>query len=124
MWKRYIVEIGTGLDLHGLDVTKAAKKAVKDAVSHSCLCGVSDIFGIKEPEDFSRRFKVDIKTAAPFPDQVDRQAVREELPLGQGQISVQQGGLAAGGLHVDQFGEGDQIVVVNAALTVYIDTEE
>ena len=124
MWKRYIVEIGTGLDLHGLDVTKAAKKAVKDAVSHSCLCGVSDIFGIKEPEDFSRRFKVDIKIAAPFPDQVDRQAVREELPLGQGQSSVQQGGLAAGGLHVDQFGEGDQIVVVNAALTVYIDTEE
>ncbi|MGD8844363.1 MAG: Lin0512 family protein [Desulfobacteraceae bacterium] len=31
--KRFIVEIGTGADLHGKDVTKAACRAVKDAIS-------------------------------------------------------------------------------------------
>jgi uncharacterized protein (TIGR02058 family) len=30
--KRFIVEIGTGADLHGEDVTKAACRAVKDAI--------------------------------------------------------------------------------------------
>ena len=40
MLKRYIVEFGMGADLHGGDVTKAAVKAVKDATSRSCLCGM------------------------------------------------------------------------------------
>ena len=35
--KRFIVELGMGTDLHGGDVTKAAKRAVRDAVSKSCL---------------------------------------------------------------------------------------
>ena len=35
--KRFIVEIGTGIDIHGEDATKAACRAVKDAVSRSCL---------------------------------------------------------------------------------------
>ena len=37
---RYIIEFGMGTDFHGQDVTKAACKAVKDAVSRSCLCGL------------------------------------------------------------------------------------
>jgi uncharacterized protein (TIGR02058 family) len=32
--KRYVVEFGYGVDLHGQDVNKAAQKAVKDAISH------------------------------------------------------------------------------------------
>ena len=34
--KRFVVEIGSGVDLHGEDVTKAACRAVKDAISRSC----------------------------------------------------------------------------------------
>ena len=41
--KKFIVEFGMGTDFHGQDVTKAAKKAVKDAVSRSCLCGLEDV---------------------------------------------------------------------------------
>ena len=40
--KKYIVELGLGSDFHGQDVTKAAKKAAKDAISHSCLCGLEE----------------------------------------------------------------------------------
>ena len=36
--KRFIVELGTGADLHGEDVTEAACRAVKDAISSNCLC--------------------------------------------------------------------------------------
>jgi len=43
--KRFVVELGYGADLHGGDVTKAAQRAVKDAISRSCLCGLFDILG-------------------------------------------------------------------------------
>ena len=35
--KRIITELGAGADLHGRDMTKAAKRAVEDAMRHSSL---------------------------------------------------------------------------------------
>ncbi|MEA2775561.1 MAG: hypothetical protein QOF90_967, partial [Acetobacteraceae bacterium] len=35
--KRVILELGTGNDLHGGDYTKAALRAVQDAIHHSSL---------------------------------------------------------------------------------------
>ncbi len=35
--KRFIVEIRTGIGLHGEDVTKAACRAVDNAISRRCL---------------------------------------------------------------------------------------
>ena len=35
--KRVILEMGTGNDLHGADYTKAALRAVQDALHHSSL---------------------------------------------------------------------------------------
>ena len=46
-YRRYLVEIGTGVDLHGEDATKAAQRAVKDAISHSSMIGLSQLFKIK-----------------------------------------------------------------------------
>ncbi len=46
-YRRYLVEVGTGIDLHGEDVTKAAQRAVKDAISHSSMVGLSQLFKIK-----------------------------------------------------------------------------
>ncbi len=37
MAKRVILEMGTGNDLHGGDYTKAALRAVQDAIHHSSL---------------------------------------------------------------------------------------
>jgi hypothetical protein len=39
-YRRYLLEVGTGIDLHGMDETKAAQRAVKDAISHSSMVGV------------------------------------------------------------------------------------
>lgn len=115
--KRYIVEIGTGIDLHGGDVTNAAIKAIKDAVSHSCLCGLFDIVGITGPE----QMHVEVKVACPYPEKINEQEVRKAVPFGSTSLEVAPGGLTVRGLSVPQLGEGDTIVVAVAALTVYID---
>ena len=46
--KKYIVEFGLGTDFHGQDVTKAAAKAAKDAISRSCLCGLEQVLGLTD----------------------------------------------------------------------------
>ena len=115
--KRYIVEIGTGIDIHGESVTKAACRAVKDAVSRSCLCGLLEILGLNNLEDV----EVDILVASPNPDQVDLEQVMAEVPIGRKSARAVGGGMTAQGICVPQFAPGcDQIVVANAAVTVFI----
>lgn len=118
MMKRFIVEFGTGVDLHGGDNTKAAKKAVKDAISHCCLCGLHDALGL---DDMSR-LKVVIKVGVPSPEKLDVEELKVLIPFGTVEVEeVVVGGLSATGMHVDSMGEGDQIVIANAALTVWVD---
>ena len=115
--KRFIVEIGTGIDIHGENVTKAACRAVKDAVSRSCLCGLLEILEINNLEDVV----VEIQVAAPNPEQVDLEKVIAEVPIGRKSAVAVQGGMTARGLCVPQFAPAcDQIVVANAAITVFV----
>ena len=116
MWKRYLVEIGTGIDLHGMDVMEAATRAVKDAVSHCCMCGLVDALGVT---DLKTGMRVSMKIAAPDPDGVDPEALKKLLITDNVEVEVVQGGMLQPGLHVDEFGRGDQIMVVNVGLTVY-----
>jgi uncharacterized protein (TIGR02058 family) len=114
---RFIVEIGTGADLHGEDVTKAACRAVRDAISRSCLCGLAEIMEIK---DFST-VHVDILVASPRPDDVDLEQVKAIAPIGQKSACAVAGGMVVEGLCVPDFApDCSQIVVVNAAVTVSI----
>jgi uncharacterized protein (TIGR02058 family) len=116
MLKRYIIEIGMGVDLHGRDLTKAAIKAVKDASSRSCLCGIEDILG-KDP----LKMHVNVKIGCSYPEKIDTEAVLNAIPVGRGEIEVVQGGLGVHGLEVPAFGEGNTIEVVVAALTVFVE---
>lgn len=116
--KRFIVEIGTGVDLHGEDVTKAACRAVKDAVSRSCLCGLAEIVGIQDLQ----AVEVEILVAVPRPEKVDLSQVMAQVPIGNKTAHAVEGGLMVKGLCVAQFASGcDQIVVANAAVTVSVD---
>ncbi len=115
--KRFIVEIGTGADLHGENVTKAACRAVKDAVSRSCLCGLVEIMGIQD----LAAVVVDIHIACPNPDQVDPDQVKAVVPIGQKTLNAVEGGMKIAGLCVPHFApDCDQIVVANAAVTVSV----
>jgi uncharacterized protein (TIGR02058 family) len=115
--KRYIIEIGTGIDMHGGDVTNAAQKAIKDAVSNSCLCGLFDIVGISDPN----QMHVHVKIACPYPERLNREEIMKAVPFGSTQLEVEEGGLTVRGLNLPLLGDGDTIVVAVAALTVYID---
>lgn len=117
--KRFVVEIGSGVDLHGEDVTKAACRAVKDAISRSCLCGLVEIMGIEDLQDM----QVDILVACPKPDEVDLEQVKATVPIGQKTARAVEGGMNAKGICVPNFApDCDQIVVANAAVTVSIRT--
>ncbi|MDR3589235.1 MAG: Lin0512 family protein [Negativicutes bacterium] len=117
--KRYIVEIGTGADLHGGDVTKAAQRAVKDAVSRSCLCGLFDILGIDSPH----RMYVEVKLGCPQPEMIREAEVLAMIPFGTASLEVAAGGLAVRGLALPELGAGDTIVIAVAAVTVYVDMD-
>lgn len=118
--QRFIVEIGTGADLHGGDVTKAAQRAIKDAVSHSCLCGLFDITGIQSPNDMV----IKVKVACPYPEKLKPEEVLKAVPFGSTQLEAVSGGLTVRGLDLPELGEGDTIVVAVAALTVYVNTNK
>ena len=68
---RYIIEFGMGTDFHGQDVSKAAAKAVKDAVSRSCLCGLSEVLRL---EDLNQ-VKITVTVAVPRPEEVNPKLV-------------------------------------------------
>lgn len=76
---RFVVEFGMGADFHGQDVNKAACKAVKDAVSRSCLCGLTEVLGIPA-SDLDARVDIKVTVATSRPEDVDSAAVAACLP--------------------------------------------
>jgi len=116
--KRFAIELGYGADLHGEDMTKAAVRAVKDAVSRGCLCGILEICG----RDRFQGVYVDARIGVPQPEKVDREAVLAAIPIGEKSLEVVPGGMLAAGLEVPCFGPGASgIVMACAALTVSVD---
>src|SRR4030088_3682607 len=73
---RWITEMGMGVDVHGKDSTKAAKRAVSDAIRHSSL-GFFRMVGKTSSDMF-----VDVTIGVPDPGAVDTSAVAKELPYG------------------------------------------
>lgn len=116
--RRYIIEFGMGADFHGQNVCKAAEKAVRDAVSRSCLCGLSEVLGL---EDLDRDVKIQVTVAVSRPEEVDRQAVAACLPIGKVDVRAVEGGLTVPGLYLPQFGDrDDSIEVAIAAVEVEV----
>jgi uncharacterized protein (TIGR02058 family) len=115
--KRFIVEIGTGIDLHGENATKAACRAVRDAVSRSCLCGLMEILKIEKLDEV----QVEILVASPKAQEVDLAQVMAEVPIGRKTARAVEGGMTVQGLCVPHFApKCDQILVANAAITVHV----
>ena len=67
--KRMVLEIGMGTDIRGADYTKAAVRALRDALWHNSL-SVADALG----RDVDAMV-VDVTIGVPRPDRVDKEAV-------------------------------------------------
>ncbi len=108
--KRVILELGAGNDLHGGDYTKAAVRAVHDAIHHSSLSLIRTL-GLD-----SRAMEVEVTIGVQRPEQVDRTAVQAALPHGTVTVRV-----VRGGLDVAQEDSGDVAVIASAAVAVRLD---
>jgi len=107
---RCITEMGMGVDVHGRDATKAARRAVSDAIRHSSLSFVR-LMG-KTPNDMI----VDVTIGVPDPTTVDTAAVAGELPYGTVTVTA-----VKGGLEVPAESGSDAILIANAAVIVSLD---
>jgi uncharacterized protein (TIGR02058 family) len=104
--KPQVLEFGMGVDVHGRDSTKAACRAVSDAIRHSSL----PLF--QEVRARGGKMLVDVTVAVPDPASVALDVVRRELP--HGEVTVQ---AVAGGLRVP----GADTIIACAAITVSVD---
>ncbi len=75
--KRVILELGTGNDLHGGDYTKAALRAVQDALHHSSLSLLRSL------DIDPASMQVEVMIGVQQPGRVDAAAVKASLPHGQ-----------------------------------------
>ena len=105
--KRIILEMGTGNDLYGEDYTKAAKRAVQDAIHHSSLT----LF--KSLNINPNTMQIELNLAAQKPDEIDLEAVVDELPYGQVTPKA-----VFGGLNIHDETTDRTSVIVNAGIIV------
>ena len=110
--KRMVLQIGMGTDIRGADYTKAAVRALRDALWHNSL-SVANALGL--PVD---AMQVAVTIGVPHPELVDKAAVLAVLPHGTGTVSVVEGGLEIAG------DSGNTTVVANAAAVVRLDLPE
>ena len=115
--RRFVIEVGMGVDQHGQDNTRAAEKAVQDAIHRSCLCGMREVAGIKSPDEIL----VEVLIGCPNPDSVDTERVLKALPIGRRKITVQKGGLSGKTLFIPEMGDKtDEMIAAVAMVTVYV----
>jgi uncharacterized protein (TIGR02058 family) len=110
--KRMVLQIGMGTDIRGQDYTKAAVRALRDALWHNSL-SVANALGL--PVD---AMQVEVTIGVPHPERVDKEAVLAVLPHGTGTVSVVEGGLEIANE------SGNTTVVANAAAVVRLDLPE
>ena len=109
-WKRVVLEIGMGTDIRGTDYTKAAVRALRDALWHNSLT-VATAVG-KSSDDM----QVEVLIGVPKPALVDKAEVLAVLPHGTGTVTV-----VEGGLEIPNEAGTDKTVIAQAAAVVRLD---
>ena len=107
---RVILELGSGNDLHGSDYTKAAIRAVQDALHHSSLSFIRTLGLDKKTID------VEVTIGVQRPERVDLEKIKASLPVGN--ITAK---AVKGGLDVADADGNDPAVIASAAIAVRID---
>ena len=111
--RRVILELGSGNDLHGGDYTKAARRAVDDAIHHSSLTLLRTL------ALDAAQMRVEVTIGVQRPERVDAAAVAATLPHGEVTVRVVKGGLDL----VDPE-TGDIAVIASAAVAVRLDLSQ
>ena len=107
--KRLILEMGTGNDLYGGDYTKAACRAVQDALHHS------SIVLFKSLGYDHQAMRVQVTIGVQEPDKVDIAVVTAELPRGRAEVTA-----VFGGLNVHDADQQTTHVIATAAVEAFL----
>lgn len=107
--KRIILEMGTGNDLYGMDYTKAAKRAIQDALHHSSIVMFKSL-GIDH-----QQMEVRVTIAVQEPDKLDIEALAAELPRGRATVTG-----VTGGLNVHDSDNDQTHVIATAAVEAFV----
>ena len=107
---RIILEMGHGNDMHGGDYTKAALRAVQDAIHHSSLPFMRSL------EIPYEELEIEVTIGVQKPEAVDAEAVRKSLPVGKASVK-----LVKGGLDIPYPERSGSSVIATAAIAVRYD---
>lgn len=108
--KRMVLEIGMGTDIRGSDPTKAACRALRDALWHNTL-SIAKALG-----QTSDDMVVDVHIGVPHPHLVNKEEVLAILPHGRGTITV-----VEGGLEIRNDDGTDSTLIANVCAIVHLD---
>jgi uncharacterized protein (TIGR02058 family) len=108
--KRVVLEIGMGTDIRGGDCTKAAVRALRDALWHNSLT-IAPALG-KTAEDM----QVEVIIGVPRPEEVDISEINAVFPHGLGTVHA-----IKGGLEIPNETGTDTTIMANAAAIVRLE---
>ena len=111
--KRIILEMGTGNDLYGEDYTKAAVRAVHDALHHSSIT----LFRSLDLD--ASAMQVAVTVGVQKPELIDKERVAAELPHGSITVNA-----VRGGLNVNDPDNGTVTVIATVGIDARIDIPE
>ena len=107
--QRFIIEMGMGNDQYGQDYTKAAARAIEDAIRHSAI-PMFEATGLSHDQ-----MRVQVTIGVQAPDQVDCVALAEKLPRGRATVTA-----VHGGLDVTNPDTGKTLVIASAAVEAFL----
>lgn len=109
---RMLHQFGVGTSIRTEDYTKAAERAIKDALWHNSI-SLAPAFGKERSEMI-----VDVEVAVQRPESVETDRLLEVFPYGKISISA-----VAGGLDVPKPGQSGVTIMANAVVIVSLDLE-
>lgn len=108
--QRFIIEMGSGNDQYGQDYTKAAGRAIEDAIRHSSI----PLFDALAVDHIN--MSVQVTVGVQEPDKVDCATLANNLPRGTVQVRA-----VLGGLNVTNPDSGNVMVIASAAVEAFLD---
>ena len=107
--QRFIIEMGMGNSQYGQDYTKAAARAIEDAIRHSSI-PLFDALGVAHDA-----MEVRATVGVQDPEKVDCAALLFVLPRGQAHVTA-----VPGGLNVVNPDTGNTTVIATAAVEAFL----
>lgn len=107
--QRFIIEMGMGNDQYGQDYTKAAARAIEDAIRHSAI-PMFEAIGVTHDQ-----MRVQVTIGVQEPDKVDCAVLAKKLPRGRAEVTA-----VFGGLNVVNPDNGNTLVIASAAVEAFL----